>query len=101
MGQAALDRLAGRAHPGLDQHVAAVSDAVAAGLGRRSKDPAKVLAFLVRYASGFVEAAISGGWRPLPAGDRIDWESMRLAAVCILANRLTEQASESPSAQSD
>jgi Family of unknown function (DUF6401) len=101
IGQAALVRMAGIAHPVLDQHVAAVSDAVATGLGRRGKDPAEVLAFLARYASGFVDAAIKGGWRPAPVGDMIDWEAMRLAAVCQLMARLTQQASSAPSHEVD
>ena len=90
VGQATVDRLAGRAHPELDQHMAAVSDAARDILGRHHADPAKMLTFLVRYASGFVAAATAGGWRPAsgwwPAGGAppADWESMRLAAVCQL-----------------
>ena len=84
IGQAALDRLAGCAHPELDQHVAAVADTAAAVLGAQRDDPERLLAFLVQYASGFVAAATGGGWQAPVADDRLDWESMRLAAVCRL-----------------
>ena len=48
---------------------------------------------LTSYARGFVEAAVGRGWWPphrsrhldrYAAGDDLDWESMRLAAVCQL-----------------
>ena len=92
IGQATLDRLAGCAHPELDQHVAAVTETTAAVLGAERDDPERLLAFLVQYASGFVAAATGGGWRS-PTGDQsLDWESMRLAAVCQLVTTLSEQA---------
>jgi hypothetical protein len=101
VGQAVLIRLAGAAHPHLDQHVAAVKEAIAHELGRRRKDPAQSLAFLVKYATGFVDAAAGNGWRPSPVGDLIDWESMRLAAVCMLMNELTMSAADSEGSRAD
>ncbi len=95
IGQASLDRLAGCAHPELDQHVAAVADTAAAVLGAERDDPARLLAFLVRYASGFVDAATGGGWRPAPADQPLDWESMRLGAICLLVTGLSERAEDS------
>ena len=85
IGQATLDRLGGRAHPELDQHIAAVRDAAAEALGPQAGIPAELTGFLVRYASGFVSAATAGGWRPEAEAGRVGWESMRLAAVCVLA----------------
>ena len=38
---------------------------------------------LLGYARGFVEAAMGRGWVPAP-GVAMDWESLRLAAVCLL-----------------
>jgi Family of unknown function (DUF6401) len=89
IGQATLDRLAGVAHPELDQHVAAVNDTMMAIIGPRDVEPAELVGTLVRYASGFVDAAITGGWRPPAAGGRqpIDAEAMRLAAVSQLVAR--------------
>ena len=84
IGQVTLGRLAGFAHPELDQHVAAVTDAAAAVLGAQRDDPEQLLAFLVQYASGFVAAATGDGWKSPAADERLDWESMRLAAVCRL-----------------
>ena len=94
IGQAALDRLADYAHPELDQHVAAVTDAAAAVLGDQCDDPGQLLAFLVQYASGFVAAATGGGWQTPAAGQQLDWESMRLAAVCRLVAMLSEAAQD-------
>lgn len=85
IGQATLDRLGGLAHPELDQHIAAVRDAAAEVLGPQARNPAELTVFLVRYASGFVSAATAGGWRPDLTGEFLDWESMRLAAICVLA----------------
>jgi hypothetical protein len=87
IGQATLDRLAGAAHPELDQHVAAVNDTMMAIIGPREVEPAELVGTLVRYASGFVDAAITGGWRPPASGQPIDGESMRLAAISQLVAR--------------
>jgi hypothetical protein len=93
IGQAALDRLSGGAHPELDQHLAAVCDAVAGVLPRRKPGSAQMLSALVGYASGFLEAATSRGWWPATGADHApDWESMRLAAVC----QLVSEASQRP-----
>jgi hypothetical protein len=98
IGQASLDRLGDGAHPELDQHVAAVRDAIAATLGRRRDEPAQLLSALVRYASGFVDAATGRDWWPSAAANQpLDWESMRLAAVCLLVSELSSTAAEVPS----
>jgi Family of unknown function (DUF6401) len=90
IGQASLDRLAGVAHPELDQHVAAVQDAITATLGSGHPSPSRLLGALVRYASGFVDAATGRGWWPSSAaGQPLDWESMRLAAVCQLVSQMS------------
>jgi hypothetical protein len=59
----------------VDQHAAEVRDSLTSGgrLGVHS---------LLGYARGFVEAAIGRGW--LPGASHLDWESLRLAAVCLL-----------------
>ena len=103
IGQAALDRLAGLAHPELDQHAAAVNDTMMAIIGPRDVEPAELVGTLVRYASGFVDAAITGGWRP-PAPDQpLDAESMRLAAISQLVARYSaqQQAAQQDAAQPD
>jgi hypothetical protein len=93
IGQAGLDRLAGAADPGLDQHVAAVRAAIAAVLPRPGAGSAQVLSALVRYASGIVDAATGRGWWPASTADQpLDWESLRLAAVC----HLVTEASQGP-----
>ncbi len=84
LGQASLLRLGRSAHPVLDQHIAAVSEDLIPIVGPGDVPPAELLTALVRYASGFIDAAISGGWRPAPVGQPLDAESMRLAAVCQL-----------------
>lgn len=74
LGQASLDRIGGRAHPELDQHLAAVTEAVSDALGRHASDPRQLLGGLVRYACGFLDAATVGGWRPIADGDTsLDW----------------------------
>lgn len=87
-GQHSLARSAGEAgaRASVDQHAAEIRDALA-GPGRTI-----TLAELLSYAQGFTEAAIARGWRPPrrrergPWGDEpfLDWESLRLAAVCRL-----------------
>jgi len=101
IGQASLDRLAGCAHPELDQHVAAVTEAATDELGSQRDDASQLLGFLVNYASGFVAAAAGCGWQPVPDDQPLDWESMRLAAVCHLVTRLTEAAAPGPSSTVD
>ena len=83
----------------VDQHAAEVTHALAGhppgGPGRRVTP-----AMLLEYAQGFIEAAVARGWWPphrrtgtpggagragAPGGPGgLDWESLRLAAVCRL-----------------
>ncbi|HET9898323.1 MAG TPA: DUF6401 family natural product biosynthesis protein [Streptosporangiaceae bacterium] len=84
IGQASLHRLGRSAHPVLDQHIAAVSEAMIPIVGSGAVPPDAMLTALVRYAGGFIDAAISGGWRPAPFDRSLDAQSMRLAAVCRL-----------------
>jgi hypothetical protein len=61
----------------VDQHAAQVRDA----LGGRV-----TAGVLMGYARGFVDAAVARGWWPphrLPDRE-LDWESVRLAAICHL-----------------
>jgi hypothetical protein len=91
IGQATLDRLSSAAHPELDQHLAAVRDAVADTLPRRRAGSAQMLSALVGYASGFLEAATGRGWWPTTTSNEPpDWESMRLAAVCLLVSEASQ-----------
>jgi Family of unknown function (DUF6401) len=77
VGAAGLRRPA--ALPGLlaavDQHAAEVRDSLTGA----DRPEARTL---LGYARGFVEAAIGRGW--LPGAAHTDWESLRLAAVCLL-----------------
>lgn len=87
-GQISLARSADEpvARAYVDQHAAAVRTALA----ESGQEPtAEALAC---YARGFMEAAIGRGWWPphrrreldIYFGDDLDWESLRLAAVCHL-----------------
>ncbi len=87
LGQASLLRLGRAADPGLDQHMAAVSAAMIPIVGPGDIPPAEMLTALVRYASGFIDAAITGGWRPAPAYQPLDAECMHLAAISALVER--------------
>jgi hypothetical protein len=93
-GQLGLDWSAGAGAVGrqasVDQHAAEVRDALAGhpltGPGRRV-----TAAMLLEYAQGFLEAAVARGWWPphrrggAPGeSGGLDWESLRLAAVCRL-----------------
>jgi hypothetical protein len=77
----------------VDQHAAEIRDALA----RRGRAVTPVA--LLSYAQGFAEASIARGWwpphrrenlhadaagwaGPADPGDHLDWESLRLAAVC-------------------
>ncbi|HLH59705.1 MAG TPA: DUF6401 family natural product biosynthesis protein [Streptosporangiaceae bacterium] len=86
-GQMGLARTAGAVgtQASLDQHAAEIRDALAGHRGRMTP------AMLLEYAQGFVEAAIGRGWRPphrresaAPGPPILDWESLRLTAVCRL-----------------
>lgn len=87
-GQVSLALSAGSAsaRARVDQHAAAILEAL-------SPNGAEVTpAMLVSYARGFTEAAIGRGWWPPHRlreldrydADALDWESLRLAAVCNL-----------------
>lgn len=87
-GQVSLARSADEAgaRASVDQHAAEIRDALTrAG---RTVTPAALLS----YAQGFLEAAIARGWWPPHRQERdpwadeplLDWESLRLAAVCRL-----------------
>lgn len=90
----------------VDQHAAEVRDALAGATGSLQADVTDVTdlvpeswaaeandataggrgpaaRMLLRYARGFVEAAMGRGWVPTPTA-AMDWESLRLAAVCLL-----------------
>ena len=85
-GQVSLARCADQAGAGasVDQHASEIRDALAS-TGRKVTQAA-----LLSYAQGFMEVAIARGWWPPhrqardPWDDEplLDWESLRLAAVC-------------------
>ena len=90
-GQVSLARTADTAgaRASVDQHASEIRDALTRG--GRALTPAALLS----YAAGFMEAAIARGWWPPHRRDRLehepwhdrdecmlDWESLRLAAVC-------------------
>ncbi len=97
-GQSSLARSAGQpgAQAAVDQHASELRDAL--GRGGRVITPAA----LACYAQGFTEAAIARGWWPphrralakqdgwdgrdaeSDLGPELDWQSLRLAAVCQL-----------------
>jgi hypothetical protein len=88
LGAAGLTAAA--ALPGLlalvDQHAAAVRDATTLGL--EGSAAVAGLAMLASYGHGVLSDAREHGWQP-PAGPgawcAADWTSLRLAAVCALA----------------
>jgi hypothetical protein len=71
----------------LDQHAAAVRDATTIGL--ESSAAVAGLVLLASYGRGVLHHAREHGWRPPPADSSAwhtaDWISLRLAAVCALA----------------
>jgi Family of unknown function (DUF6401) len=87
-GQSSLTQSAveAGARASVDQHASEIRHA----LGRSGR--AVTPALLASYAQGFTEAAIARGWWPphrRPRGPwedqpALDWESLRLAAVCRL-----------------
>jgi Family of unknown function (DUF6401) len=78
VGEAGVTRM--RDDPGLaaavDQHAAAVRDIIAA------TDQEPTPAVLLDYLHGFADAALERGW--WPTGD-LDWETVRVIAVCFLS----------------
>lgn len=87
-GQVSLARSADEAgaRASVDQHVAEIRDMLASA--GREITPARLLS----YAQGFTEGAIARGWWPPHRRERdpwedeppLDWESLRLAALCHL-----------------
>jgi hypothetical protein len=85
-GQVSLARSADEAGAlaSVDQHACEIRDALT-GAGRKVTPAA-----LLSYAQGFMEASIARGWWPPHRRERdpwddeplLDWESLRLAAVC-------------------
>jgi hypothetical protein len=86
-GQVSLARSADAAgaRASVDQHASEIRDALTSSGGELTP------AALLSYAEGFVEAAIARGWWPPHRQERdpwldedpvLDWESLRLAAVC-------------------
>ncbi len=63
-----------------------------------SHEPSPPLALLLHYLCGFVEEAVTRDW--WPADDRdslpIDWESMRIAAVCKLISAAEAESELDP-----
>ncbi len=111
VGQTALDRIADvSAVAELDQHIAAVRAELAdcqqpdlsaavtcpdvpfAGNALEAEKTVPV-GLLVHYAAGFVDAALSSGWRTADSADASDWVSLRLAAICRLISQ-AEAAAE-------
>jgi len=85
-GQVSLARSADEAgiRASVDQHASEIRDGLTSA-GQKIT-PAAILS----YAQGFTEAAIARGWWPPHRRERhpgddeplLDWESLRLAAVC-------------------
>ncbi|MEV5298245.1 DUF6401 family natural product biosynthesis protein [Amycolatopsis methanolica] len=82
--------------PGLaavvDQHAAAVRDILAAGVEGSAAVAGVVL--LAGYARGLLDHAREAGWRlTVPQGPEsgpMDWLTVRLLAVCTLANSMDD-----------
>jgi Family of unknown function (DUF6401) len=85
----------------LDQHAAAVRDATTLGLEQSAAVAGAVL--LASYGRGVLDHARRQGWTPptpdLAAWARADWTSLRLAAVCALAQRPSAPRPRPPDAQ--
>jgi hypothetical protein len=114
VGQTALDRIADvSAVAELDQHIAAVraelADCQQPALGAVARCPdvpfvgnaleaeATVpVGLLLHYAGGFVDAALSSGWRTADSADASDWVSLRLAAICQLISQAQAAAELHP-----
>jgi hypothetical protein len=85
----------------LDQHAAAVRDATTFGL--ESSAAIAGLVLLASYGHGVLNHAREHGWRPPPADPSAwrtaDWTSLRLAAVCALAQHHTGHHAGPPAAR--
>jgi hypothetical protein len=63
-----------------------------------SREPIPPLALLLHYLCAFVEEAVTADWWPAgdPDGSPIDWESMRIAAVCTLISAAEAESGLDP-----
>jgi len=103
--RAATDARVGAAgHTGLGELLSAISRScpdVPFAASVTEAEPSLPLVLLLHYACGFMEEAVTGDW--WPASDtpaEPDWESMRLAAVCLLISQAEDAAAPSPEARS-
>jgi len=63
--------------------------------------PSLPLVLLLHYACGFMEEAVTGDWWPATdAQAEPDWESIRLAAVCLLISQAEDAADARPDTHS-
>lgn len=78
VGEAGIARMRNdpRLAAAVDQHAAAVRDILAA-TGEEATDEV-----LTDYLYGFADAAVERGWWP---GGDLDWETVRIIAVCFLS----------------
>jgi hypothetical protein len=74
-GDANADGDADGLRAAVDQHAAEIRDALGGRL---------TVGSLMGYARGFTEAAVARGWWPPQQRTPLDWESLRLAAICRL-----------------
>jgi hypothetical protein len=63
-----------------------------------SQEPSPPLPLLLHYLCGFVEEAVTRDWWPAAGRDSlpIDWESMRIAAVCMLISAAEAESDLGP-----
>ncbi len=63
-----------------------------------TREPTPPLALLLHYLCGFVEEAVTRDWWPAHEPDSvpIDWESMRIAAVCRLISAAEAESELDP-----
>jgi hypothetical protein len=63
-----------------------------------NREPSPPLALLLHYLCGFVEEAVTRDWWPAADPDSlpIDWESMRIAAVCTLISAAEAESDLGP-----
>jgi hypothetical protein len=64
----------------------------------RTREPSPPLGLLLHYLCGFVEEAVTRDWWPATDRDSlpIDWESMRIAAVCTLISAAEAESELNP-----
>ena len=102
---AAVDARVGVAgHSGLGELLSAMSRScpdVPFTDGAIDGEPSLPLVLLLHYTCGFTEEAVSGDWWPSPdPRAEPDWESMRLAAVCLLISQAEDAADVRPDTRS-